>query len=210
MAHWLEKVIALLKAETADLRELAYLAGGDPKVFYKGIDLHQLDTEGQNLEGMEFSPTASGSTADFPSLGPVGEIAFGIKRAKRQEERVAMILAELLKDRNRGREIISQYTKDKAAGANGAIEVLSDILRDEESGKEWSNLRIARKVSGVFRRSEDKRPILTYYLAKYLHTYPEICSWLKEKSVQKLSKDQQREFIQWVGERSMVWPSRRR
>jgi len=169
MAHWLEKVVTLLKAETADLRELAYLAGGDPKIFYRGVDLNDLDVEGQNLDGMEFSSPVKSFEGDLALTGPAREAALSIKTARRQEQRAAMILAEFLQDRSRGRRIIEQYARDKAAGANGVIRVLKGVLRDEASGKELSNLQIARKVSGVFRRAEDKRHIVTYYLAKYLY-----------------------------------------
>jgi hypothetical protein len=55
MPHQFEKVLAILKAETADLRELAHLAGGDPRTFYRGISLSDVDTIGQNIEGMDFS-----------------------------------------------------------------------------------------------------------------------------------------------------------
>lgn len=187
MSHWLEKVLTLLKADTANLRELARLAGGNPKTFYKGVDINQIDIEGQNLEGMEFS------------LSPQ-EIAPRIKYARRQEERAALILAEFLKDRSRARQIIDQYLQDKAEGANSVINVLKQVLRDEASGKKLTNLQIARKVSGVFARAEDKRHIVTYYLSKHLHRDPKIRTWLRGKSIHKLSKDQQREIDRWLKE----------
>jgi hypothetical protein len=40
MKHWLQTVITLLEADTADLRELARIAGGNPKIFYRGINLN--------------------------------------------------------------------------------------------------------------------------------------------------------------------------
>jgi predicted membrane GTPase involved in stress response len=54
LADWSEKVLEILQAPTADLRELAHLAGGDPKTFYRGISLSDVDTTGQNIEGMAF------------------------------------------------------------------------------------------------------------------------------------------------------------
>lgn len=54
MAHWLSKVVALLNAETSDLRALAHLAGEDPRTFYKGTSLAGADLRGQDLRGMEF------------------------------------------------------------------------------------------------------------------------------------------------------------
>lgn len=55
MPHWLKKIATLLQAETADLRELARIAGANPKTFYRGIKLEDLDVSGQNLDGMGFS-----------------------------------------------------------------------------------------------------------------------------------------------------------
>jgi formylglycine-generating enzyme required for sulfatase activity len=43
MAHWLDKVVEILKAETADLRELARIAGYDPADFYRGTDMEGAD-----------------------------------------------------------------------------------------------------------------------------------------------------------------------
>jgi len=55
MSHWLEKVVVLLKADTKDLRELARLAGGNPKTFYLGVDRRKIDFRGQDVQGMRFS-----------------------------------------------------------------------------------------------------------------------------------------------------------
>lgn len=53
--HWLDKVAELLQADTADLSALARIAGGDPKVFYRGANLNGVDLSGQDLRGMEFT-----------------------------------------------------------------------------------------------------------------------------------------------------------
>jgi hypothetical protein len=56
MAHWLQTVVDLLQAPTTDLRELAKLAGANPKVFYRGARFRDgLDISGQDLRGMEFT-----------------------------------------------------------------------------------------------------------------------------------------------------------
>jgi hypothetical protein len=206
MSYWLEKVLVLLNADTSDLRELARLAGGDPKTFYRGVDPSRIDAEGQNLEGMEFSSPTEIDIVDtnyqsgpFPLYIRPQEAATRIRRARRQEERAALLLAELLRDRSRGREILDQYANDKAACANGVIKVLNQVLRDEAAGKPRTELQIARKVSGVFARAEDKRHIVTYYLAKHLHHYPEIREWLRPKSIHKLSHDRKTELDQWLG-----------
>ena len=53
--HWLDKVIEILNSDSTDLRELAEMAGGNPKTFYRGVDLSGVDLRGQDLSGMEFT-----------------------------------------------------------------------------------------------------------------------------------------------------------
>ncbi len=52
MTHWLDKVVEILNAPTADLRELAHLAGYNPKTFYVGTVIDGVDVCGQDLRGM--------------------------------------------------------------------------------------------------------------------------------------------------------------
>lgn len=202
MTHWLAKIITLFEADTADLRELARLAGGNPEIFYRGIKLDELDIEGQNLEGMEFLPPEKPATGDQKAfdLGPheqnliPSHMAQKIKGARRQEERAAMLLAEFLRDRSRGMQIIDSYARDKANLTHSVLSVLRKIREEELAGKPRTNLYIARSVSGRFARTIEKRGILTYYFAKHLSSYPEIKAWLKYKSVIGLPKDKQKEF----------------
>jgi signal transduction histidine kinase len=62
VTHWLETVVTLLTANTADLRELALIAGGDPATFYLGVDVSKIDFSGQDIRGMEFSAPANSNT----------------------------------------------------------------------------------------------------------------------------------------------------
>src|SRR5262245_48793315 len=62
MQNWLDKVLLLLQAETSDLRELARLAGGDPRTFYRGANLDGVDFSGQDVSGMEFNGFSTSST----------------------------------------------------------------------------------------------------------------------------------------------------
>jgi hypothetical protein len=54
MGHWLDTVMALLQSETTDLRQLAIMAGGNPKTFYRGTRIEDIDPEGQDLSGLDF------------------------------------------------------------------------------------------------------------------------------------------------------------
>lgn len=52
--HWLSTAADLLMADTADLRALARIAGGDPRTFYVTIDIRRVDISGQDISGMQF------------------------------------------------------------------------------------------------------------------------------------------------------------
>jgi hypothetical protein len=118
MTHWLDMVITLLQANTSDLRELARLAGADPKTFYQGIEIERLDLAGQNIEGMEFStssktyvPAGTQLVLDLEFGSSEGHLLHRVRGAHRQEERAAMILAAFLRDRNstmRAHQILSR------------------------------------------------------------------------------------------------------
>src|SRR4051812_43347157 len=62
MRHWLDGVLLLLQADTSDLRELARLAGGNPKTFYRGANLDGVDISGQDVGDMEFTRFSSAQT----------------------------------------------------------------------------------------------------------------------------------------------------
>ena len=55
MSSWLEPIRRILEADTGNLRELAELVGGDPKIFYVGRDLSKCDLRGQDLRGMDLT-----------------------------------------------------------------------------------------------------------------------------------------------------------
>ena len=209
MPHWLDKVVVLLQAETADLRELARIAGANPKTFYRGIDLKDLDLDGQDIEGMEFSSPPhrqdiTGYQLDLDLYFPDDihrpeNAAARIKSMPRQEQRAAMFLGEFLRNRSRALQIIEKYTNDKAQLTNSVLNVLRDIWIKELQGKKFTDLQIARKASGCFSKAEDKRAILAYHFAKHLPLTLEIRKWLRGKSLGKLSEQQRKEFDQIVG-----------
>jgi tetratricopeptide (TPR) repeat protein len=53
MAHWLDGVLTLLEAETADLTELARLVGADPKTFYRGADFRRADLSDEDISAFD-------------------------------------------------------------------------------------------------------------------------------------------------------------
>ena len=57
----MDNVVDLLAADITHLRDLAILAGGDPKVFYRGASLNGTNLCGQDLRGMEFTTLDQGN-----------------------------------------------------------------------------------------------------------------------------------------------------
>lgn len=207
MSHWLDKVVSLLQAETADLRELAQIAGGDPRIFYRGINPAELDLANQDIQGMEFSSTIDQSThigqLELQLLSEADQqtarnTVIRIKTARRQEERAALLLAEFLRDRSHALQIIDSYVKDDAQVTHSVLSVLREVHFREMEGKRFTNLQIARKVSGRFRRAEDKRSLVAYFFAKHLREFPELRPWLRTKSLARLSGEQQDEFNRFL------------
>jgi hypothetical protein len=206
MTHWLDMVMTLLQANTSDLRELARLAGADPKTFYKGIEIRRLDLAGQDIEGMEFStspetyvPVGTQLALDLEFGGSEGHLLYKVRGAPRQEERAAMILAAFLQDRNSTMRAIRSYL-DKAVLTNSVVNLLIDIWDQETEGRVFTDLQIARRVSGRFAKSEDKRHVLTYFLAKHLGAHPTIRIWLGKKAVYKMPKEAQTEFGKFLAQ----------
>jgi hypothetical protein len=124
-----------------------------------------------------------------------------IRSTRRQEERAALLLAEFLQNRSRGMQIVDNYVRDKAMLTNAVLQVLTEIRAFEVAGKQFSNLQIARKVSGRFAKSEDKRAVLAYFFAKHLNKYADIRAWLRGKSITKLSHAQQQELHRYLEDR---------
>lgn len=202
MSHWLEKVIALLEAETSDLRELARLAGGNPKTFYRGVDLNNLDTTGQDLEGMEFSepfgPATSAVRKQKLIYNTVGDLARPVEvvqkvlRVRKQEERMAILLDLLLRNPADAPFLLTLYSKDKAKYANRVLKQLEIEVRASASVGDMfgavpnysrlSALQLARIVNRPFSRGmPNNRAFLLYFMAKHLARYPDINKYLRTK-----------------------------
>ncbi len=79
--HWLLSVGNILRSRTSDLRELALIAGRDPKTFYMDSDLSGADVRGQDLRGMIFSDKIDLSKIEYdqhtifgPEITPPAQI----------------------------------------------------------------------------------------------------------------------------------------
>jgi len=69
MPHWMDKVVVLLTTNTADLRKLALMAGGNPRTFYRGIKLEDLEIARQDdIWGMEFGEITEADIANAETM----------------------------------------------------------------------------------------------------------------------------------------------
>jgi hypothetical protein len=171
MAHWLERVVLLLNASTSDLRALAELVGEDPKTFYRGINLGDLEVEGQDLTGMEFGDFEDGVVANDNYLTDPNKIAVSISRVSRQEERISMIIDWILRDRRRGFIILNEYQGERAKFALYAIGEIRNSFSDESPSND--QIIAASLVSRFFSYTYPmNRGRLLYFLARHLAKYP--------------------------------------
>jgi hypothetical protein len=200
MPHWLDKVIVLLQANTADLRELARIAGGDPKTFYRGIHLDELDTAGQDLTGMEFNQSIEeNSTSLKPRTLNIVDVQSNvvsateairqIRQTSRQEERMALLVRLILINPYDGARLLSLYSNDKAKYANSALMQLEIEIRKVELTKTLIETRrqlvpesLVRIVDRPFSRGMPvNRTLLLYYMAKHLAVYPDVNKFLQTR-----------------------------
>jgi hypothetical protein len=173
MTHWLDKVITLLQARTSNLRELAELAGEDPRTFYRGISLNEVDIEGQDLSGMEFERYEHelAPVANDNNVSTWIKLAASISAAGRQEERVALVIRSVLYDRAGGMEMLARFKDDRAKFAFYAINEIRRSL--SESSEDEDQAIIASLIPKFFSYTYPlNRGRLLYFLAKHLASYP--------------------------------------
>jgi hypothetical protein len=175
MAHWLETVVKLLLASTNDLRELARIAGADPKTFYIGIDPRTLDTTDQDISDMEFSRSEEiASSFQTFTIETRQVIAKKIRKTARQEERIAMILDMIVQDRPYGLAILEEYKSDRAKFATYALDQIRTLFTDMHVDTKDEYV-VAGLIPRLFSYTYPlNRGRLLYFLARYLAKYPQI------------------------------------
>jgi hypothetical protein len=233
MLDWLQKIVTLLQADTSDLRELAHLAGADPKTFYRGIRIEDLDIAGQNLAGMKFAtdlrPIFDLSDAAvrrmiknakkrgyvtweqihavlpdykitpeqiedvFAILADMGcnivdtwaddasDVLGEIKCSKRHEERIAKLLAAILRQRDVGISVLSNYTHDRAKFATWALEHIRNALTNSPKHGLDDQIVIGRLIPKFYAVVYPaNRGSLLYYLAMHLAKYQIVSRAIRE------------------------------
>ena len=149
MTHWLDTVVVLLTSETANLRELALLAGGDPRTFYLGVDTQRIDFFGQNIEGMSFSgPVASVSTIPTePEESDVKPIPTSENSKEAQD--LAHMLAEARKENARASQFVAHISYELRTPLNNVIGIAEMLLKDANLSARQREYIDAIKTSGA-------------------------------------------------------------
>lgn len=167
--HWLQKVMELLTANTSNLRELAEIAGGNPKTFYRGIDLSRLDTAGQDLSDMEFGWDAPRKPDALPQMPGRSEI----RSSRRYEERLAKLILLLATDRAAGLKMLDEYGIEKSKHGTEVLADLRQWLNEDGRSDAVSAVEIARFVRSRFSHAmPGSRAAILYYLVKHLTQVP--------------------------------------
>jgi tetratricopeptide (TPR) repeat protein len=140
--HWLGKVRLILEADTADLRELALLAGANPKTFYVGARLKGVDVRGQDLRGMKFSEDQIGELAfdqatimDLPLLATLRRAGQGEIKDRKQDAFYDLW--------ERGLELYSHRRYEEAAAF-----LRETLKRDSNEEAVWLKLGKALEKAG--------------------------------------------------------------
>lgn len=182
MAHWLDIVVDLFKADTKDLRELARIAGGDPTTFYRGVEPAELDLEDQDIDGIEFSSSEAfmgalidGSRINI-GIGAVenliietGDLVRFVSNFGRQEERIALLLRLVVEHRHAAIRILEQYGNDRAKYANLARVELLDALKMERDQIELFEEEEEAQMSFLPKPVRSRRRLADLELAKIVH-----------------------------------------
>lgn len=80
MSDWQDKVVAVMLAETSDLRELALIAGYDPSTFWHDANFRNADLSGQDLDDLDL--THARLQEQTPPLGAKHNTETGPDRLK--------------------------------------------------------------------------------------------------------------------------------
>ncbi len=154
-------VVTLIESDTSDLRELCRIAGGDPATFYRGTDINDLDL--------------SETDREFLQNAQISDAISRVKRAVRQEERVALLIEQILENREIGLCALLQYSGERAKFAQHASSLIRQSFNSREKDSSNDFLTAAALVRRLF---TDVFPYntgtLLFYLAKHLGKYPQV------------------------------------
>lgn len=173
MSHWLDKVIELLEADTMELRDLARIAGADPRTFYRGIDPKTLDLNGQDVDGIDF-----GDGIDY--VKTMAKYLAHVHAAKRQEERIALFLLEIVQMPERRRDVIDAFPETTDYERR-----VVTLVRARLGGRadEWQfEVAFYDAANDMYQLCFSARKgQLLYYFAKHLGHLPAMRQFIRKK-----------------------------
>jgi hypothetical protein len=110
------------------------------------------------------------------------ELVRVITRTGRQEERVAIILREILRDRENGLAILSKYQLETAKFAKRVLREIEFSFKNRSSKKMTDEALVASMVRPMFMMQFPmSRGALLYYLAKHLGNWPLVADEIRER-----------------------------
>jgi hypothetical protein len=176
----------LSKAQTDNFIELAGICNLDPKEDFIGADLKFMDLSGldlrkfdfrnadfrwANISGTKFDPSRiTGAKFDRKSKTSNRYIQSAVKKIwsiSRQEERIALLLKEILKNPKRGKEILDLYGEDRAKFSSNVISYMKYIADQKDNIYEIKDIiEIMRwSIKECFPMS---RGVLIYFFALHM------------------------------------------
>lgn len=177
MAHWLNKVVELLEADTSNLRELARLAGGDPSTFYRGVNFDRVDAAGQDVSGMLFGNDSVESQESSLLDRAPKTLLRTIRGASRYEDRLVRLIDLLITDRASGLEVLAAYETDMSKHAQIVLRNLSAFF--ENASAPPTNLDLVRFVRFNFSHvMPGSRAAILYYMVVHLAKHEELRPFL--------------------------------
>jgi hypothetical protein len=123
------------------------------------IDLKSIETQVESLNVIQG--------------GRVSSALRRIKNTPRQEERIALLLDEILRDPTIGSSVLLQYAQDRAKFATHALSKIREMIPIANIGGGGDEQAIATLVPAFFAYTYPmNRGRLLYFLAKHLAKYP--------------------------------------
>jgi hypothetical protein len=111
-----------------------------------------------------------------------------IRSSGRQEDRIALLIKEILLDRTIGLEVLGKYTSDRATFANRGLRNIKLATRDysPQAGQAIMAAQIDQMIQSVFALNKG---YLLFSLSKHLADYPTIRQVIKNATLKSAARN---------------------
>jgi hypothetical protein len=210
--------LASPEASNCNFCQLVILAGLGPATDFIGADLRDTDLSNLNLEAFDFTDAdLRGARVEGTIFGKIQGAKFDglqagrrrqdidgllriISSTPRQEERLAVVLQQVLHDYRLGLDLLERYHSDRARFATKALRMMQSTFRPDPMSPELVEHKVAKLVPWLFKEHYPlSQGELLFYLAKHLARYPIINEAIGKKlresnsiSVERLRADTER------------------